>query len=286
MFPRLMKLFQSSDDIQPQAATELQLQQKAKAKAQQDHKNLMQTVVYGTLASFVQYFVNYHVSFDNSRDLLMQYCKVYDLDQQRTHILLSELEALQKQNYRMTKQDRLGIVEKRRAKQSKYGQFLMVALVVAYVGEDQVLGRLLRMSKGGYQALKVRVWRQALLGSQPDRLPQKRIALWTNILSLESNTISYQAFKTKVLDQPKLIENVEEVINLDVQRSAESMPGLDMDQLLNILKTYALYNPEIEYSQGMNYVAGFLLSVFKNEEVAFKALIQIADRSHFAQLFN
>lgn len=69
-----------------------------------------------------------------------------------------------------------------------------------------------------------------------------------------------------------MIENVEEVINLDVQRSADSMVGLDMQALLNILKTYALYNPELEYSQGMNYVAGFLLSVFKDEELAFKAL--------------
>jgi hypothetical protein len=50
------------------------------------------------------------------------------------------------------------------------------------------------------------------------------------------------------------------------------MPGLDIQALLSILKTYALYNPEIEYSQGMNYMAGFLLQVFKNEEVAFKAL--------------
>ena len=50
------------------------------------------------------------------------------------------------------------------------------------------------------------------------------------------------------------------------------MPGVNMDVLLNILKTYAFYNPELEYCLGMNYVVGFLLSVFKYEEVAFKAL--------------
>lgn len=64
------------------------------------------------------------------------------------------------------------------------------------------------------------------------------------------------------------------------------MPGVDMNALLSILKTYALYNPEIEYSQGMNYVAGFLLEVFKSEEVAFKALQQVAARSKMDQLFN
>lgn len=46
---------------------------------------------------------------------------------------------------------------------------------------------------------------------------------------------------------PQLISNVEEVIILDVQRSAHSMPGVKMDTLLSLLKTYAFYNPEIEY---------------------------------------
>ena len=55
------------------------------------------------------------------------------------------------------------------------------------------------------------------------------------------------------------------------------MPDLDMEALTSVLKTYAYYNPEIEYCQGMNYVAGFLLSVFKSEEVAFSALKSIAD---------
>ena len=50
------------------------------------------------------------------------------------------------------------------------------------------------------------------------------------------------------------------------------MPDINVESLKLILKTYAYYNPGVEYCQGMNYLAGFLLSVFKVEEVAFKAL--------------
>lgn len=85
---------------------------------------------------------------------------------------------------------------------------------------------------------------------------------------------------------PHLISSVEEVIVLDVMRSSHSMPNLDMEALTNILKTYAYFNPEIEYCQGMNYVAGFLLTVFKSEEVAFSALKSIADRFEMAALFD
>lgn len=45
---------------------------------------------------------------------------------------------------------------------------------------------------------------------------------------------------------------------MDVQRSFTKMKSVDPTVLTNILKTYAFFNPEIEYCQGMNFVAGFL----------------------------
>jgi hypothetical protein len=54
------------------------------------------------------------------------------------------------------------------------------------------------------------------------------------------------------------------------------MPDVDKGVLYSILKTYAFYNPEIQYCQGMNYITGFLLQVLKDEEMAFKALQQLA----------
>ena len=72
---------------------------------------------------------------------------------------------------------------------------------------------------------------------------------------------------------PKKIKNVEEVIVLDVARSAHNMGGVDPKVLTELLKTYAFFNEEIEYCQGMNFIAGFLLMVLKDEEMAFKALI-------------
>lgn len=67
------------------------------------------------------------------------------------------------------------------------------------------------------------------------------------MLQLSSNESAYHAFKEKVSQTPELIKNVEEVIIMDVARSQDSMPGVDMKVLLSILKTYAFYNPEIEY---------------------------------------
>ncbi len=64
------------------------------------------------------------------------------------------------------------------------------------------------------------------------------------------------------------------------------MKEIDPVILTNILKTYAFFNPEIEYCQGMNFVAGFLYIVFRDEEKAFKALQDIVDVHDMAELFN
>lgn len=64
------------------------------------------------------------------------------------------------------------------------------------------------------------------------------------------------------------------------------MPDVNRETLKSVLKTYAFYNPEIEYCQGMNYLAGFLLQIFKDEEMAFKALQALAVKQNMASLFN
>ena len=56
--------------------------------------------------------------------------------------------------------------------------------------------------------------------------------------------------------------------------------------LNNILKTYAFFNPEIEYCQGMNFVAGFLFLVFLDEEDSFNALMRVAEIFDMSHLYK
>lgn len=44
------------------------------------------------------------------------------------------------------------------------------------------------------------------------------------------------------------------------------MEGMTHDNVRNILKAYALTNPRLNYSQGMNFVAGFLYLTMRPEE--------------------
>ena len=122
-----------------------------------------------------------------------------------------------------------------------------MGLVVKYINSDKDLVKFLMIDKRSNEALKMRIYKQALLYSQLDRLKQKRLSIWQNILKINTIKEDYQDLKKQLEKDPKKIKNVEEVIVLDVARSAHNMGGVDPKILTELLKIYAFYNEEIEY---------------------------------------
>ena len=53
-----------------------------------------------------------------------------------------------------------------------------------------------------------------------------------------------------------------------------------------ILFTYAVVNPELDYCQGMNFIAGFLFLLFGDEALAFAVMRQIINLFELSTLFN
>lgn len=151
--------------------------------------------------------------------------------------------------------------------------------------------------------LKRQVMKQALLyETDITRLKQKRILIWKKLLGFEQDTKDYYAFRDKVNStnqQDRIFEDdgefyqmqtlrtqVSELISMDVQRSFQNLRHIVKPEMLNnILKTYAFFNPEIEYCQGMNFVAGFLFLVFRDEQEAFKALMRVAEHFDMSHLY-
>ena len=61
---------------------------------------------------------------------------------------------------------------------------------------------------------------------------------------------------------------------------------MNQEALRSILRTYAFYNSEIQYCQGMNFLAGFLFLFFKDEEKTFKAFAGLVERFDMTELFK
>eukprot|EP00826_Nyctotherus_ovalis_P053060 TRINITY_DN6834_c0_g1_i5.p1 TRINITY_DN6834_c0_g1~~TRINITY_DN6834_c0_g1_i5.p1 ORF type:complete len:236 (+),score=69.69 TRINITY_DN6834_c0_g1_i5:3-710(+) len=53
----------------------------------------------------------------------------------------------------------------------------------------------------------------------------------------------------------------------------------------NILRCYAIYNPDVEYCQGMNFLAGHLYFTYKDEATAFAMLFETIKHFRLEQMY-
>lgn len=68
---------------------------KGKGQTMRIPKVLAQNIIFNTISNFMFHFINFKYSLDNSKEVILYFCKRYELDQSRTHLLLSELESAQ-----------------------------------------------------------------------------------------------------------------------------------------------------------------------------------------------
>jgi hypothetical protein len=84
-----------------------------------------------------------------------------------------------------------------------------------------------------------------------------------------------------------LSKTVSDAIEVDVNRSFNSLKAIQPENLNNILKAYAIDNSSLDYCQGMNFIAGFLFLVFGGSEaLAFAVLKAVIARFRMYELFN
>mmetsp|Transcript_32008 Transcript_32008/g.70106 ORF Transcript_32008/g.70106 Transcript_32008/m.70106 type:complete len:362 (+) Transcript_32008:1258-2343(+) len=61
--------------------------------------------------------------------------------------------------------------------------------------------------------------------------------------------------------------------------------GLGQNSLLNVLRAYSVFNPEVGYCQGMGFVTGLLL-MYNSEEDTFLMLVSLLENYEMAGLFR
>lgn len=80
---------------------------------------------------------------------------------------------------------------------------------------------------------------------------------------------------------------VSDAIEVDVNRSFNSLKDITGENLNNILKSYAIVNHQLDYCQGMNFIAGFLFLQFdQSEALAFAVMKAVIHRFKMHELFN
>ncbi|XP_078088418.1 growth hormone-regulated TBC protein 1-like isoform X2 [Mustelus asterias] len=157
-------------------------------------------------------------------------------------------------------------------------------------GFVQSAGSVPREQVSGYgSVLKRRAikWRKLLQGSRVERslkmkryirkgIPNEyRSLIWMTVSGAQAQMEKNPAYYKKLLEMEedsRLVDAVKTDINRtfpdNVHFRKNANPSLQ-DALFNILVAYGNHNKTIGYCQGMNFIAGYLLIVTKDEEKAF-----------------
>ena len=246
-------------------------------------------IIFNTLSSYLRYLSQFGVNLESAKLIVLHFWEKYNLDKDRIQLLLSELESTYA-NEVFTEKEKIQIelqhILKIKESMNNDNRLLIFYYVSNYLDNDNDLIKILRINKTTMNVMKPIIYRRWLLNIRNNISFNKRSYLWRYFLDLDSIKWEYDALKEKINKCPDIIEKVDEVITLDVLRSFNNTKSISRENLSNILKTYAFYNPEIEYWQGMNFLAGFFYFYFKDEEHAFKSMLGLIQKFNLTELFN
>ena len=114
------------------------------------------------------------------------------------------------------------------------------------------------------------------------------IYIWKIILgySKAKKEHNYKNVLEEMVKNPDKIPS-SEIIRLDVNRTNfETDKEINREKISRILKGLSLCCPDINYSQGMNFIAAFLLNICGDEEEAFYIFLSLLLTSDYGSLFN
>ena len=110
--------------------------------------------------------------------------------------------------------------------------------------------------------------------------------MWLKLLKIDHRIVHSEYNKYRQQSRLVLSKHVADTIDVDVRRSFTQTEGVEPQNLANILNTYAVVDPALDYCQGMNFIAGFLFLMFQDEATVFAVMRQIIKKYEFSKLFN
>ena len=144
------------------------------------------------------------------------------------------------------------------------------------------------INKSYNKTLSKLVYKNLLIKLSKDLEISKHILIWKILLNYTETTIkyNYEEIKENITFNPKVVKNIETIQMDSIRTSFDSNNDLNQIRLANILKALEYALPNINYSQGMNYIGAFFLSITNNEEESFYLFLSLLISTDYGKLFE
>ncbi|CAG9314965.1 unnamed protein product [Blepharisma stoltei] len=238
------------------------------------------------VSQFNFHMIQMGVSHDTINSIILAVCQDVNLDSERTCILLSEVIGTKNLNGKIFEPRKVSSLEIRNKERLKFGVLLPIGLAIDFLDPLECTTIVLVCKKWKEVLYRhiIKKWLTEWDISEGKRKCLRTYA-WAELLNAHLRPVEYSLFYDKLSAPSLTLKKYEEIITMDVARSFQSNHIVDEKSLSNILKSYVLYNPEVGYCQGMNFLAGTLLSQIQDEELTFKCLVGMIERFQMSNLY-
>ena len=152
--------------------------------------------------------------------------------------------------------------------------------------EIKELPNLLCLNKT-YNSTLLKIIYKNILIKYSDMDINTHLYIWKIILgySKTKQDYNYKNILEEINNNPNIPSS--EIIRLDVNRTNfEKDKEINREKISRILKGLSLCCPDVNYSQGMNFIAAFLLNLSGDEEEAFYLFLSLLLTSDYGSLFT
>eukprot|EP00826_Nyctotherus_ovalis_P007656 TRINITY_DN11945_c0_g1_i8.p1 TRINITY_DN11945_c0_g1~~TRINITY_DN11945_c0_g1_i8.p1 ORF type:complete len:892 (-),score=268.52 TRINITY_DN11945_c0_g1_i8:130-2805(-) len=260
-----------------------------KERQKEDKKAGKRGIYFNEISFIVYEMAMYSIDKAKCRELAIEYSNKCDLEFNKVYQMLSDCESAQvvpREENPSHKEVFRYSLQKREKERKKYGYSkatIVLGVSIKFVFDLKTLGNVLLVSRDWNSIFKGKVYRLALK-HHGDTV---RFSIWKLILHNQGMESLYSKLKAHSESSfSETSKGLEEIIKLDVMRSFSTYSESDRNSIISILRSYSILNSEVEYCQGMNYIAGFFFFLYRDEATAFDMLCGLISNFGLSDLFK
>ena len=249
------------------------------------------------LEEYMHHFPNFSFDHKKTKDLIVDFSTKYKFDNKYVTFFLAQLNSnlysIKKQNSSVGEGEKeLDVdklffnTDKRKFKKIFDNKIRCLIFSLKFI-EIKELPNLLCLNKTYNEHLLKIIYKNILM-KYSDMDIKTHIYIWKIILgySKVKKEHNYNEILEEMMKNPDIIP-ANDIIRLDVNRTNfEKDKELNREKISRILKGLSLCCPDINYNQGMNFIAAFLLTLCGDEEEAFYIFLSLLLTSDYGSLFT
>ena len=253
---------------------------------------------------YMNHFSNFNIEHTNISQLIVDMSTKYKFDYSYITYFLAKLNSniyinINIKNIEKSKKSKninkkidynelyMNKLDKKKSKHITDQKMKIIIYTLKYLDLEE-LPNLLIINKIYNKTLTKIIYKNLLIKLSKELDITKHILIWKILLNYTetTNNYNYDEIKNNIYYKPKSVKRKEIIENDIIKITFDSDNKLNQKKIGTILKAISYTLPDINYSEGMNYIAAFLLNITNNEEESFYLFLSLLNTTEYRKIIE